>query len=107
MPILGAFVWGLIIGIGRVLLWLALRWGPTVVGNLLIYFGLRFVTVHYAAAPFSNWFASAFGGLASEVAQVLGYVRFDVACTMIVSAYLWRVANMATAKLSMAPASSS
>jgi len=102
MPVLGAFVWGLIIGIGRLLAFVAIRWGPTIVGNLLVYFGLRFVTTTYGAPLFNSWFASAFGALADQYRQILGYVGVDEAITMMLSAYLYKVAHSAVTHMTMA-----
>lgn len=90
MPILGAFVWGLIAGIGRMFAWFALRWGGTIVANALLALGISFVATKYAAPAIQGIFTTAFSGLSAQWANLFSYVGLYSAASILVSAVLWK-----------------
>ena len=91
MPVIGAFLWGVLLALGRVLLWVGLRWGGTLIANLLLALGVSFVAVRYTQPALRGLVAPAFSALPSSIAPVMAYVGFDVAVSIIISAALFKM----------------
>lgn len=91
MPILGAFVWGLILGIGRMLVWVAARWGGTIVANLCLALGVSFLSVKFGAPAFEGIFNSGFSQLPANLASLLRYLGVYEAASILVGAALFKV----------------
>lgn len=89
MPILGLFLWAIIAGIGRMLVWVALRWGGTIIANLLLALGVSWVATKVTAPALRGLVAPAFNALPSPISQVMAYVGFDVAVSIVISAVLF------------------
>src|SRR5579883_3038112 len=90
MPVIGAFVWAIILSIGRMLVWVWLRWGGTIVANLLLALGVTLAAVKFTQPALRNLIAPAFAALPPAIAQVMAYVRFDVAVSIVVSAVVFK-----------------
>lgn len=74
--------------VGQLLSWI----GPMIVSALL-YFGLTFVSSEYAIAPLLSAIQAQLSGLPAVGLDVLGFVKADVAISMILSAYITRAAT--------------
>jgi hypothetical protein len=56
--------------------------------QLIASFGLSIVTYEFAAQPIKAYLISQTSGLTPQMAGLLGYMKVDVAMTMILSAYV-------------------
>ena len=79
--------------LGRWIVWFFLKYGGSVIGNILVYFGVRMVSAKITNQFMHSTFAGLFGGLPSELAAVLGYIRLDVAVSIVLSAAVYRGAK--------------
>ena len=95
MPVIGAFLMGVLVMLGRVIVYVGLRWGGSIIANILLFMGVRFFSYKFSDSFFHSQFAAAFGGLPGSLAQVLGYVHLDVAVSMIVSAAVFKTTRNA------------
>lgn len=76
--------------LGRWIAWFLLRYGGSIVGNILVYFGIRMVSAKVTNTFMHSTFASLFAGVPQQLAAVLSYIRADVAVSIILSAAVYR-----------------
>ncbi|WP_266182161.1 DUF2523 family protein [Dyella humicola] len=55
--------------------------------QILLFFGINFVSNKFAADPIKAGLARAFGGMTADVLGWVGFLQVDAALTIIISAY--------------------
>lgn len=63
--------------------------GSIVISGLLT-MGLSFVSYKFTVAPFKQLLEQQLAGVPGQFLNILGWIRLDVACTMVLSAYAAR-----------------
>lgn len=79
--------------LARVIWGACARFAPTIIAQLLLTFGLTIAVNHYAGNDVKAMMQGLFNGLAPTVAQLVGYVKFDKAVTVILSAVAVKIAT--------------
>lgn len=69
------------------------RYIPRIVAQLLVVFGLTVVTTKYAAPSIKAALATQFAGLSPVAADLMGYLKVDVAVTVILSAIAVKIGS--------------
>jgi glucan phosphoethanolaminetransferase (alkaline phosphatase superfamily) len=62
------------------------RYIPRIFAQILVVFGLTVVTTHYAGPSIKAAISAQVAGLSPTAAQLMGYLKIDVAITIILSA---------------------
>ncbi|MBE1163036.1 DUF2523 family protein [Dyella acidiphila] len=66
----------------------------TTVGSIIISalltLGISFVSYKFTVAPIKQQLMNVLSGVPAEFLNILGWIRLDVACTMVLSAYAAR-----------------
>lgn len=55
--------------------------------QILLFFGIQFVSSKFVAGPIKAGLSAAFGGVTSDVLAWIGFLNVDTALTIILSAY--------------------
>lgn len=71
----------------------AVRYVPRIVAQVLLMFGISVALRHFAAPDVKGFLAAKFAGLSPVAAELMGYLKVDIAISIIISALIVRIGS--------------